>query len=89
MAKSKGKIPSGLSDPKNDIPVTRKFVLERNEDVSGMSGTGIVAVGFVLPSGFAIMEWVSLEKSIGFYHSIAQLEKVHGHEGRTIVRFLD
>jgi len=89
MAKSKGKIPSGLTNPQHDIPVTRRFVLERREDVSGMSGTGIVAIGMVYPSGIAVMEWVSLEKSMGFYHSVAQLEKVHGHEGRTIVRFLD
>jgi hypothetical protein len=89
MAKTKGKILSALTDPQHDIPLTQRFVLERKEDVSGMSGTGIVAVGIVLPSGMVVMEWVSFEKSMGIYHSIAQLEKVHGHEGRTLVRFIE
>lgn len=89
MGKAKGKIESALRDPEHDIPVTKRFVLERKEDVSGTSGVGIVAAGYVFPSGLAVIEWLSLEKSLGIFHSIAQLEKIHGHEGKTIVRFLE
>lgn len=32
----------------------QEFYLQRNEDVSGTSGTGIVARGIVFPSGKAI-----------------------------------
>lgn len=67
------------------VPVIRKFHIERSEDVSGLSGTGIVAVGVMYPSGRCIMEWVTPIKSINEYHSIADLEALHGHEGRTKV----
>lgn len=68
-----------------EVPVLRKFHIERHEDVSGLSGTGIVAVGVMYPTGLCIMEWVTPIKSLGQYHSIADLEALHGHEGRTKV----
>lgn len=76
-----------LSTMVTEVPRLRKFYLERNEDVSGNSGTGIVAVGFMYPSGLCIMEWMTPIKSINQYHSIADLEACHSHEGKTIVKW--
>jgi hypothetical protein len=70
------------------VPALRKFYLLREEDVSGKSGTGIVAVGCMFPSGLCVMEWTTPIKSVGHYHSIAELEALHGHEGRTKVVWL-
>jgi len=67
------------------VPEIRKFYVQRTEDVSGLSGTGIVAVGVMFPSGLCVMEWTTPVKSVGHYHSIADLEKIHGHEGKTQV----
>lgn len=73
-------------------PKTRRFYLNRVKDESGVSGTGIVAVGVVLPSGRAVIEWVSKRTqadSLGIYADMEDLEKVHGHEGATKVVYED
>lgn len=71
-----------------EVPVLRKFILDRVEDVSGNSGTGIVAVGTMFPSGFCVMEWTTPIKSMGIYHSIAELEALHGHGGKTVIKWV-
>ncbi len=67
----------------------RRFVLERIEDVSGTSGTGVVAEGCEFSNGQVVMHWISQLESMEFCPSIRVIEKIHGHEGRTIVRWLD
>ncbi len=66
----------------------KNFLLVRNEDETGVSGVGIVAEGVVLPSGKAIIEWLVSPYSIGVYGSIEELIFVHGHHGKTIIRYL-
>lgn len=61
------------------------FYLVRNQDVSGVSGTGIVAYGVVLPSGQAVMEWNSRFKTVTIFSSLDQVRHIHGHGGRTQV----
>lgn len=61
------------------------FYLQRIEDESGISGTGVVAVGVVLPSGTCILEWCTFHSSIAHYKNIADVEAIHGHEGKTLV----
>ena len=68
-----------------EVPKLRKFHFEREEDVSGLSGTGIVAIGVMLPSGMVVLEWLTPIKSINHYHSIADMEALHGHGGKTQV----
>ena len=63
----------------------RPFYLYRREDVSGVSGTGIVAVGVILPSGHAVMEWCSRWPTVTIFQSIEQVERIHGHGGRTSI----
>lgn len=61
------------------------FYLERKVDASGVSGTGIVAVGVIMPSGTCILEWTSFHSSIAHYKNLADVEAIHGHEGSTSI----
>jgi hypothetical protein len=75
--------------PNEDHAAPRFFVLLRNEDMSGVSGTGVVAEGCVFSNGRAILQWLTngLE-SVAIHESIESLEQIHGHGGRTSVMFL-
>jgi hypothetical protein len=59
------------------------FYLLRHEDVNGISGTGVVAVGAIYPSGICIIEWLTFTSSLNQYKSFEHVKEVHGHEGRT------
>ena len=61
------------------------FYLSREEDVSGTSGEGIVAIGSILPSGKVVLEWTSFHTSIALYNNIQDVESIHGHGGKTKV----
>lgn len=66
----------------------RTFVLRRNEDVTGLSGTGDVAEGVVFNSGKVAVAWdptKTLAKvvSVVILDSIEDVEKLHGHDGKT------
>ncbi|NEQ48586.1 MAG: hypothetical protein F6K11_00420 [Leptolyngbya sp. SIO3F4] len=63
---------------------SRTFYLQRNEDWSGISGTGLVAVGFEFDQ-LAMLHWLDQHGSTFWYESVAMVERVHGHEGRTII----
>lgn len=67
----------------------QRFVLERIEDVSGTSGTGIVAEGVEFSDGAVALRWRSHIKSMVFYESMRACEAIHGHAGRTRVVYLD
>lgn len=63
----------------------RPFFLYRADDVSGMSGTGVVAVGTVLPSGRAVMEWQSRWPTVTVFRSVEDIVRIHGHGGKTVL----
>jgi hypothetical protein len=69
----------------------RIFVLERNEDVSGVSGTGVVAEGVEFWDGSCAMRWREPvgHQSVSFYNHIEDVEFIHGHGGSTTIRFVD
>lgn len=67
----------------------RVFALHRKEDYSGVSGTGYVAYGVEFHDGVVVMRWDTETSSTAVYESIEQLEKIHGHEGRTEVSWFD
>ena len=75
---------SYLDNIRNNSPL-KPFYLLRLEDVHGMSGTGVVAVGAILPSGRCVLEWITGELTETIFESIAQIERLHGHNGRTEV----
>ena len=65
----------------------RMFVLDRREDETGVSGTGIVAEGVEFANGKCTLAWTTEFKSVAVYDSLADVEKIHGHDGRTRVVF--
>jgi hypothetical protein len=67
----------------------RRFHFLRLEDVSGTSGCGVVAEGVIFSNGKVALEWLSKHASTSLYDSIADVEFVHGHEGRTKIVFDD
>ena len=67
----------------------RVFKLIRDEDKSGISGTGIVAQGVQFPTGKCVMEWLVAGKSMSIYDSVEVLVEIHGHEGKTRVEWVD
>lgn len=67
----------------------RTFYLERLEDETGISGTGIVTEGVQFSNGSCVMRWLTATSSIAIYNSIEELEQIHGHGGRTVVRWAD
>jgi hypothetical protein len=67
----------------------RRFYLVRKEDVSGVSGVGIVAEGILFGTGKAVLSWVTQYRSVAVYDSIDELEQIHGHDGRTVIEWLD
>lgn len=61
----------------------RLFHLQRDVDVSGISGTGIVADGVVFPDGVAVIRWRGERQSTVVWPSIEDVEAIHGHGGAT------
>ena len=65
----------------------RCFQLVRVEDVSGVSGTGVVAEGVQFANGRCALSWLGKFKTINIYERIEDLLAIHGHEGRTRVEW--
>lgn len=64
----------------------RTFWLHRDEDVSGVSGTGVVAEGVEFDNGKVVICWIVGEhQSVVVWDSLASVEAVHGHGGATRV----
>ena len=65
------------------------YYLCRKEDVSHISGTGHVAEVAEFSDGTVAVRWLAAKNAAGVastavFDSLADLLKVHGHEGRTI-----
>ena len=65
----------------------RRFKLVRNEDISGVSGTGIVAEGVQFHSGQVAVSWFGPYHTLEFSPSIDEIIKIHGHGGVTTVEW--
>ena len=63
------------------------FYLKREEDESGVSGTGRVAQGFVFDNGKVAVTWLSEHPSVTIYDNIGEVHAIHGHGGKTVVEF--
>ena len=67
---------------------SRRFWLVREEDVSEVSGTGVVADGVVFPGGVAVLRWRTAGVITAVYDSIESLEGIHGHDGKTKIEYV-
>ena len=63
----------------------RTFRMVRVKDVSGISGVGVVAWGAVFPDGVAVLRWRTAGGSTAVYNSVEDVERIHGHDGRTVL----
>lgn len=67
----------------------RRFQLVRDEDLTGISGTGAVADGVVWPNGWCSMMWRTQWFSLVAYPNLEHVKHIHGHEGKTRIVFVD
>jgi hypothetical protein len=67
----------------------KRFVLRRDEDVTGTSGTGVVAEGIMFSNGKVALHWISQFGSVNVYDSMQVCETLHGHEGNTVIVWID
>ncbi|MFE9736147.1 hypothetical protein ACFYO9_37475 [Streptomyces sp. NPDC005863] len=63
--------------------MSRRFHLQRDHDVTGVSGTGRVAEGTLWSDGTASVRWLGDRPSTVAWDNIADAEHVHGHGGHT------
>ena len=59
------------------------FVLMRDTDVSGVSGTGVVADGVAFPDGTVALRWRGGNPTSVVFHDngVESVEAIHGHGG--------
>lgn len=67
----------------------RRFWLKRTEDETGISGTGYVAQGCMFSDGTCVIRWMTEFRSTAIYASHEDLEKIHGHGGKTVIEWRD
>lgn len=76
----------------------RRFQIRRDVDVTGVSGTGIVADGVQFADGTTVVRWrvtstVHAERGVKpttvIHPDVASVEALHGHNGATRVEWLD
>ncbi len=64
------------------------YRLYRERDVSGCSGTGLVAEGMLFSNGRFALSWLPGKAevtSVGVYDSIDDAARIHGHDGTLFV----
>lgn len=80
--------------------MARRFEVVRTQDVTGVSGTGIVAEGVEFSDGTAVVRWHELPEDSPSYQrgvrattvmfpSADAVEALHGHNGATVLVWLD
>lgn len=67
----------------------RSFELVRLVDVSGVSGIGVVAEGTQYSDGAVALRWLGDHPSTVAWDSVESVLAVHGHGGKTVLRWLD
>jgi hypothetical protein len=67
----------------------RIFELVRYRDLSGISGTGVVAEGCVFTDGSVALRWRGNNPATAVWPDLESVLAVHGHHGATEVRWMD
>jgi hypothetical protein len=63
----------------------RTFYLDRPTDVTGVSGTGLVAHGVVFDDGTTVIRWLGEHRSTVVWPSLEDAVAIHGHHGTKFV----
>jgi hypothetical protein len=72
-----------------DMGVPRRFLLYRHVDVTGISGTGLVASGVMWGDGSVALHWHTTIRSHVIFPSLQDLIALHWHGGATDIEWLD
>lgn len=70
----------------------RIFYMIRDDDETGISGTGIVAEGVEFDDGTVVIRWQThgdLHHSTVHWDSLEDARAIHGHGGKTWFQFAD
>lgn len=75
----------------------RAFILVRDVDVTGISGTGVVAEGVEFEDGTTVLRWLPagttrpdrVKPTTVIHESVQSVVNLHGHDNRTWVQFAD
>lgn len=69
----------------------RRFELHRDSDVTGVSGTGVVAEGIAFTDGTVALRWKSEWPTSVVFHDrgVEAVQHIHGHGGATRLVWLD
>ena len=67
----------------------KRFYLERLIDESGISGIGIIADGIMFSNGQVVLCWRTFTSSLGIYQTLDDMIRIHGHNGKTIIQWID
>lgn len=66
-----------------------RFVLQRLEDETGISGEEFIAEGVQFSNGKCALCWRTEFSSVAIYDSIDLVDKIHGHNGETLIHWID
>lgn len=66
-----------------------RFRLRRIRDISGVSGTGVVAFGTWYPNRLITVAWQSDIPTTTMFTTMDDVLAVHGHGGCTVVEWID
>lgn len=71
--------------------MSRRFRLVRNEDPTGISGTGFVAEGVEFDDGCVAVRWRSKWPTSVVFHDrgIESVAALHLHNGATVIEWID
>jgi hypothetical protein len=64
----------------------RTFKLVRKEDVSGVSGIGVVAEGVEFHDGQCVLSWFGQFHTVEISPDLKTVIQIHGHGGKTEVQ---
>ena len=69
----------------------RRFELHRDQDITGVSGTGVVADGVAFDDGVVVLRWRGEWPTSIVWHerAVESVEHVHGHNGHSFIVWLD
>jgi len=72
------------------VAAPRPFQVIRISDVSGVSGTGVIAEGTEWSDGSCSVRWLGADPCTQNWETgIKSFLKIHGHGGMTYIQFLD
>jgi hypothetical protein len=69
--------------------VPRRFELHRNQDITGVSGEGVVVCGVQWYDGSVQLMWNTAVSSTTRFPDIDSMMHIHGHDGATKLVWLD